>query len=172
MPLCANVHPHLTYLLLFSFSQLAVYLNVWWEYGSFLSHYWITVLWWVNDVAVGVLLKCFAPTSFGRERLIRPSRPPGLLIRANEISSIRHSMDIHGQIAGIPASNDSSTASCTQNHSPSFSGREALASGDEPLVILQINVEGLTAAKRELIEIKATVALIQETHQTMIDWPT
>jgi len=30
--------------------------------------------------------------------------------------------------------------SCTQNQSPSVSGREALASGDEPLDILQINI--------------------------------
>jgi len=42
------------------------------------------------------------------------------------------------------------------------------------LVILQINVEGWTAAKRELIqkmtrEMKVTVVLVQETHQTMTD---
>jgi len=30
---------------------------------SFLSHYWIPVLWWVNDFTVGALLKCFAPIS-------------------------------------------------------------------------------------------------------------
>ena len=55
-------------------------------------------------------------------------------------------MDTNGQTPGIPTSNDSSAASRTQNHSPSLSGREAIASGDEPLVILQINVEGWTAA--------------------------
>jgi len=33
---------------------------------SFLSHHWIPVLWWVNDVTVEALLKCFAPISVGR----------------------------------------------------------------------------------------------------------
>jgi len=83
-------------------------------------------------------------------------------------------MDTHGQTTGIPTSSDSSTASCTQNHSPSLSGRDAHASGDEPLVILQINVKGWTDAKRELIhkmtrEMKVTVVLIHETRQTMTD---
>ena len=83
-------------------------------------------------------------------------------------------MDTHGQTTGIPTSSDSSAASCPQNHIPSLSGREAHASGDEPLVILQINVKGWTAAKRELIhkmtrEMKVTVVLIHETRQTMTD---
>ena len=85
-----------------------------------------------------------------------------------------HSIDTNGQTPGFPTSNDSSAASRTQNHSPSLSGREAIASGDEPLVILQINVEGWTAAQRELVqkmtrEMKVTVVLIQEKHQTMTD---
>jgi len=80
-------------------------------------------------------------------------------------------MDTNGQTPGIPTLNDSSAASRTQNHSPCLSGREAIASVDEPLVILQINVEGWTSAKRELIqkmtrEMKVTVVLIQETRQT------
>jgi len=83
-------------------------------------------------------------------------------------------MDTNGQTPGIPTSNDSSAASRTQNHSPSLSGQEAIASGNEPLVILQINVEGWTVAKQELIqkmtcEMKVTVVLIQETHRTMTD---
>ena len=83
-------------------------------------------------------------------------------------------MNTNGQTPGIPTSNDSSVASCTQNHSPSLSGREAVASGNELLIILQINVEGWTAAKWDLIqkmtrEMKVTVVLIQETHQTMTD---
>ena len=103
--------------------------------------------------------------------LVRPRRAPGYLIQASEISS---NMDTHGQTTGIPTSSDSSTASCTQNHSPSLSGRDAHASGDEPLVILQINVKGWTDAKRELIhkmtrEMKVTVVLIHETRQTMTD---
>jgi len=55
-------------------------------------------------------------------------------------------MDANNQTPGIPTSNDSSAANRTQNHKPSLSGRDAIASGDEPLVILQINVEGWTAA--------------------------
>jgi len=83
-------------------------------------------------------------------------------------------MDTNGQTPGIPTGNNSSAASHTQNHSPSLSGREASASGYEPLVILQINLEGWTAAKRELIqkttrEMNVTVLLIQETQQTMTD---
>jgi len=58
-----------------------------------------------------------------------------------------HRMNTNGQTPGIPTSNDSSVASRTQNHSPSLSGREAVASGNELLIILQINVEGWTAAK-------------------------
>ena len=82
-------------------------------------------------------------------------------------------MDTNGQTPGIPTSKEYA-ASCTQNHSPSLSGREAIASADELLVILQLNVEGWTAAKRELIqtmtcEMKVTVVLIQETHKTMTD---
>jgi len=33
---------------------------------SFLSHYWIPVLWWVYDATVGVLLKCFCSYQSGR----------------------------------------------------------------------------------------------------------
>jgi len=51
-------------------------------------------------------------------------------------------MDTNGQTLGIPTSNDSSAASRTQNHSLSLSGREGIASGDEPFVNLQKNVEG------------------------------
>jgi len=85
-----------------------------------------------------------------------------------------HSMDTNGETPGIPTSNNSSAASHTQNHSPFLSGREAIASGNEPLVLLQLDVEGWTAAKRELIqkmtrEMKVTVVLIQEAHQTMTD---
>jgi len=85
-----------------------------------------------------------------------------------------HSMDTNGQKPGIPTSNDSSAASRTQNLSLCLSGRETIASGDEPLVILRINVEGWTAANGKLIhkmtrEMKVTVVLIQETHQTMTD---
>ena len=85
-----------------------------------------------------------------------------------------HSMDANNQTPGIPTSNDSSAANLTQNHKPSLSGRDAIASGDKPLVILQINVEGWTAANRELIqkmtrEMKVTLVLFQEMHQTMND---
>jgi len=33
---------------------------------SFLSHYRISALWWVNDATAGALLKYFAPISVGR----------------------------------------------------------------------------------------------------------
>jgi len=37
------------------------------EMPSFLSHYWIPVLWWVNDATVGALSKCFTHISVGRD---------------------------------------------------------------------------------------------------------
>ena len=57
---------------------------------------------------------------------------------------------------------------------PPFSGRETTVSGKDPLVILQINIEGWTLAKREVLENlaaghQATVVMVQETHQTNQD---
>jgi len=50
---------------------------------------------------------------------------------------------------------------------PPFSGREVPTYGKEPVVILQIYVEGWTSAKRETLQRisfkeKATAALVQE----------
>jgi len=61
MYLCANVHPHQTnsfyFLFLLTVSCLSQSFDV--RMPSFLSHYWIPVLWWVYDVAVAVMLNFF-----------------------------------------------------------------------------------------------------------------
>jgi len=63
IPLSNNVHAHLLIFHFFFVSCLPQSSYV--RMSSFLSHYWIPALWWVNDATVGVLLKCFAPISIG-----------------------------------------------------------------------------------------------------------
>jgi len=64
MFLCANVHPHQTnflayFLLLLTNSCLPQSFDV--RMPSFLSHYWIPVLWWMYDIdaTIGVMLIFF-----------------------------------------------------------------------------------------------------------------
>jgi len=65
MPLNANVDLwFIFYFLIFSVSCLPQSFDV--RMPSFISHYWIPPLWWVNDATVGALLKCFAPIVVGR----------------------------------------------------------------------------------------------------------
>ena len=64
--------------------------------------------------------------------------------------------------------------SCPHSRGPSSSGRESVDSGKKPLNILQINVEGWTSAKREVLQKLVSdkscmVVLVQETHQTNSD---
>jgi len=63
---CTNVNHHQTdlyFLLLLTVSCLPQSFDV--RMHSFLSHYWIPVLWWLYDIdaTIGVTLKMFFPLS-------------------------------------------------------------------------------------------------------------